>query len=58
MRALEAMPADHRVVLTLVLGEGKSFVEAAAAMGRSADAARKLYGRAVLQLGRDVRHTP
>ena len=45
-RALEALPADHRDVLRLVREEGLTLREAGERMGRSREAAKKLYGRA------------
>lgn len=53
--AIEAMEGDDRLVLRLVHLEGKDFPEAARELGRSPDAARKLYARAVLRLGRRIR---
>jgi RNA polymerase sigma-70 factor (ECF subfamily) len=46
-KAMDALSDDHRRVLELVQVEGLPLAEAAARMGRSADAARKLYGRAL-----------
>ncbi len=57
-RALDAMEGDDRRVLDLVYREGKDFAEAGRAMERSAEAARKLYGRAVMRLADIVRHSP
>jgi RNA polymerase sigma-70 factor (ECF subfamily) len=42
---------DHREVIRLVHDEGLTLVEAGRRMGRSADAVRKLYGRALVRLG-------
>jgi RNA polymerase sigma-70 factor (ECF subfamily) len=41
------LPGDHGTILRLVHDEGLTFVAAGERMGRSADAARKLYGRAL-----------
>jgi RNA polymerase sigma-70 factor (ECF subfamily) len=46
-RALELLPDDYRCVLRLVYVEQLNLREAGERMGRSADAARKLYGRAL-----------
>jgi RNA polymerase sigma-70 factor (ECF subfamily) len=45
--ALEGLPDDYATVVRLVHIEGVKLAEAGARMGRSADAARKLYGRAL-----------
>ena len=47
---IEGLDEDHRTVIRLVHDEGLTLVEAGRRMGRSADAARKLYGRALLRL--------
>jgi RNA polymerase sigma-70 factor (ECF subfamily) len=49
-RALEHLSEDHRRILRLVHDEGMSVADAAARMGRTSEAARKLYGRAVARL--------
>ena len=54
-RAIDATDGDDRRILELVHEQGKDFAEAGRAMGRSAEAARKLYGRVILRLGRQVR---
>lgn len=46
-RALERLPADYRQVLLLTYGQGLTLSEAGQLMGRSAEAVRKLCGRAV-----------
>lgn len=56
-RALAAMEGDDRRVLELVRDHGKDFAVVGRAMERSSDAARKLYARAVVRLGRRVRRT-
>jgi RNA polymerase sigma-70 factor (subfamily 1) len=53
-RTVERLPEDYREVLHLVHEMGLSLAEAAKRMGRSADATRKLYGRAVNRLGEGV----
>ena len=45
--AMSALPEAHREVLRLTRMEHLSLVEAAKRMGRSPDATRKLYGRAL-----------
>lgn len=59
-RALDRLPADYRRVLTLRHREGRSFVEIGATLGRSADAVRKLWFRAVEALRAQIRgcHDP
>lgn len=47
--ALESLSADHRRVLWLRHWEGKAFAEIGVEMGRSAEAARKIWGRAFEQ---------
>jgi len=47
---LELLPEQHRAILRLVHDEGLSLVDAGARMGRTPDAARMLYGRAVAKL--------
>lgn len=49
-RALEGLSEDYRTILRLVHDEGLSVADAGARMGRSSEAARKLYGRAVSRL--------
>ena len=53
--AIDELASDHATVLRLIHQEGLTLVEAGARMGRSADAVRKLYGRALVQLGSRVR---
>jgi len=48
--ALASLSDDHRRVITLVHEEGLSLAQAGERMGRSADAARKLYARAIAEL--------
>jgi len=51
VRAAKALLSrDHRTVVDLVHEEGLTLVEAGARMGRSADAARKLYARAIAEM--------
>jgi RNA polymerase sigma-70 factor (ECF subfamily) len=47
---LDLLPEHHRAILRLVHDEGLSLVDAGARMGRTPDAARMLYGRAVAKL--------
>jgi RNA polymerase sigma-70 factor (ECF subfamily) len=49
-RAIERLPEDYRRVLTLRYEEGRSFEEVAGLMGRTPNAARKLWARAVEML--------
>ncbi len=49
-RALDRLPDDYRQVITMRYLEGRSFEEIAVALGRSQDAARKLWGRAMRRL--------
>ena len=48
--AVEELPQDYTEILQLVHRDGLTLTEAGARMGRTADAARKLYGRAVARL--------
>jgi RNA polymerase sigma-70 factor (ECF subfamily) len=57
-RAVEALEGDDRTVLDLVHLQGRDFAAASIAMRRSPEAVRKLYGRAVLRLGRSMRRDP
>jgi RNA polymerase sigma-70 factor (ECF subfamily) len=45
--AVASLPDDYATVVRLVHVEGLTLVDAGARMGRSADATRKLYGRAM-----------
>lgn len=56
--AIDAMEGDDRTVLRLVHLEGRDFEEAGRELSRSAEAARKLYARAVLRLGKRLRGSP
>jgi RNA polymerase sigma factor (sigma-70 family) len=56
--AIARLEGDHGAVLALVYRDGRDFADAARVMGRSPEAVRKLYGRAVLQLGREMRRSP
>jgi RNA polymerase sigma-70 factor (ECF subfamily) len=57
-RAIAGMEGDDRAVLELVHRDGRDFAQAGLALGRSADAARKLYARAVRRLGARMRRSP
>jgi RNA polymerase sigma-70 factor (ECF subfamily) len=48
--AVDLLPADYARILQLVHRDGLTLTAAGERMGRSADAARKLYGRAVARL--------
>jgi len=54
IEALEHLAADHRRVIELRDLEGLSFREVGRGMGRSAEAAQALHGRAMLRLGRSL----
>lgn len=49
-RAVADLPDDYATIVRLVHQAGLTLTEAGARMGRSGDAARKLYGRAVARL--------
>ena len=49
-RALKRLSAEHQRVLRLLQGDGLSLDHAAAALGRTREATRKLYARALLSL--------
>jgi RNA polymerase sigma-70 factor (ECF subfamily) len=53
-QALAGLPEDYRAILKLVHEERRTLAEAGARMDRSADAARKLYGRALDRLAEGV----
>ncbi len=57
-RALERLPDDYRQVLRLRYQEGRQFEEIAAMMGRSANAVRKLFARAVERVQQEVESNP
>jgi RNA polymerase sigma-70 factor (ECF subfamily) len=52
-RVLRQLPADYRDVLRLVREQSLGLKEAAARLGRSYEATRKLYGRALALFGRE-----
>ena len=52
---IDDLPSDHATVLRLIHQEGLTLTEAGARMNRSADAVRKLYGRALVALGGRIR---
>jgi RNA polymerase sigma-70 factor (ECF subfamily) len=52
--ALERLPADYREVLRLRFEERRPFDEIATLMGRSANAVRKLFARAVERVQQEV----
>ena len=53
--AVASLPEDYATVVRLVHVEGLTLVDAGARMGRSADAARKLYGRALAAMAERLR---
>jgi len=53
--AMEHLSEEHREVIRLVNEQRLPLAEAGARMGRSAEAVRKLYARAVLVLGEHMR---
>jgi RNA polymerase sigma-70 factor (ECF subfamily) len=53
--AIARLEGDQRTVVVLVHQRGMTFVEAGRLMGRSADAARMLYARAVTRLATEMR---
>ena len=48
--AMQRLPSDYRTVIHLALERGLPLRDVAEEMGRSREAAKKLYGRAVLRL--------
>jgi RNA polymerase sigma-70 factor, ECF subfamily len=50
LRALGTLSPDHREVIRLARFEGHPIAEVAARMGRSTDAVKRLYGRALARL--------
>ena len=52
LRALATLPPDYREVLRLARLEGLAIRDVAGRMGRSTEAIKKLYGRALASLGR------
>jgi RNA polymerase sigma-70 factor (ECF subfamily) len=57
-RALERLPEDYREVLVLHHLEECAFPEVARRMGRSVEAVKKLWARALARLKRSLRGTP
>ncbi len=55
--ALARLPEDHRRVIELRNREGRPFGEIGDILGRSADAARMLWFRAVERLQRELAET-
>jgi len=49
-KAMAQLNTDHRIVLRLVQEEGLTLAEAGKHMGRSSEATRKLYARAISRL--------
>lgn len=56
-RIIASLPEDYRWVIRLRAWEDKSFEEIGVAMSRSPDAARKLWFRAMQQVGKALRGT-
>jgi len=54
-RALERLPESHRRVVLLRNRDHRSFEEIGAALGRSAEATRKLWVRAIAQLQKELK---
>jgi RNA polymerase sigma-70 factor (subfamily 1) len=54
LEAIASLPEDQRTILRLVHEGGMSAAQAGAEMGRSAEAARKLYARGVAALAKAV----
>ncbi len=52
--AIERLPVDYQQVIELYHGQSMTFKEIGRRLGRSADAARKLWYRALLQLKREL----
>jgi RNA polymerase sigma-70 factor (ECF subfamily) len=57
-RAMARLPEEYREVLRLRYEEGRSFEEIAQAMGRTANAGRKLWARAVGRLRQELETPP
>ncbi len=51
---IEELPEDYRTVILLRQQEDLTFEEIARRMERSPDAARMLWGRAILELGKTI----
>ena len=49
-RAMAALPEDYREILTLVRIDGMTLQDATAVLGRTYEATKKLYGRAISRL--------
>jgi RNA polymerase sigma-70 factor (ECF subfamily) len=54
-RALQRLPAEYQQVVILRYHEGRSFAEVGAALGKSEDAAKKLWLRAVRRLRSEMK---
>ena len=54
-RVVDSLPAEHAAALRLVHLEGLTLAEAGAQMGKSAEAVRKIYGRALARLAERLR---
>jgi DNA-directed RNA polymerase specialized sigma24 family protein len=51
---LKGLPEDYRRILELVQFEGLTLRDAAGRMGRSYEAAKKLYGRALSRFAKEL----
>jgi RNA polymerase sigma-70 factor (ECF subfamily) len=56
--ALDRLPEDYRAILRLRYDDGLGFDEIAARMGRTPEAARKLWARAVARLQQEMDEAP
>jgi RNA polymerase sigma-70 factor (ECF subfamily) len=57
-QALDRLPEDYRQVLLLRFQEGLSFEEIGRRLGRSANAAEKLFARAIQQMEKELEAPP
>jgi len=53
-RAMAELPENYRTILVLVHAQGYAIADAALQLGRTVEATRKLYGRAVSRLARGM----
>ena len=56
--AMQRLPEDYRRLLVLRYQEEKSFEEIGQLMGRTANAVRKLWGRAIERLQAELGESP
>lgn len=57
-RAIERLPDDYRAVIRLRYQKGLDLPDVAAQMGRSVDATKQLWARAIKSLARELRKSP